>query len=79
MRFLTSKADRPYSQGMHSLFCGYRLSLPWLRMPLVSSSDLLKALQLTNPRAVALPYAYLDRNVPRRAVYAKAWDEVKAA
>ena len=34
---------------------------------------------LTNPRAVALPYAYLDRNVPRRAVYAKAWDEVKAA
>ena len=23
--------------------------------------------------------AYLDRNVPRRAVYAKAWDEVKAA
>ena len=44
-----------------------------------SSSDLLRALQLTNPRAVALPNAYLDRNVPRRAVYAKAWDEVKAA
>ena len=44
-----------------------------------SSSDLLKALQLTNPRAVTLPNAYLDRNVPRRAVYAKAWDEVKAA
>jgi len=44
-----------------------------------SSSDLLKALQLTNPRAVTLPYAYFDRNVPRRAVYAKAWDEVKAA
>jgi len=44
-----------------------------------ASSDLLKALQLTNPRAVTLPYAYLDRNVPRRAVYAKAWDEVKAA
>ncbi|HEX3055984.1 MAG TPA: substrate-binding domain-containing protein [Gaiellaceae bacterium] len=44
-----------------------------------ASSDLLKALQLTNPRAVALPNAYLDRNVPRRAVYAKAWDEVKAA
>src|SRR5205085_2167795 len=44
-----------------------------------ASSDLLKALQLTNPRAVTLPNAYLDRNVPRRAVYAKAWDEVKAA
>jgi spermidine/putrescine-binding protein len=44
-----------------------------------SSSDLLKALQLTNPKAVTLPNAYLDRNVPRRAVYAKAWDEVKAA
>src|SRR5438270_51019 len=40
-----------------------------------SSSDLLKALQLTNPRAVALPNAYLDRNVPRRAVYAKACDQ----
>ena len=44
-----------------------------------SSSDLLKALQLSNPHAVSLPYAYLDRNVPRRSVYAKAWDEVKAA
>jgi len=44
-----------------------------------SSSDLLRALQLTNPRAVTLPNAYLDRDVPRRAVYAKAWEEVKAA
>jgi spermidine/putrescine transport system substrate-binding protein len=44
-----------------------------------SSSDLLKALQLTNPKAVALPNAHLDQDVPRRAVYAKAWDEVKAA
>jgi spermidine/putrescine transport system substrate-binding protein len=44
-----------------------------------SSSDLLKALQLTNPRAVTLPNAYLDRNVPRRALYAKLWQEVKAA
>jgi len=44
-----------------------------------ASSDLLKALDLTNPKAVTLPYAYLDRNVPRRAVYAQAWDEVKAA
>jgi spermidine/putrescine transport system substrate-binding protein len=44
-----------------------------------SSSDLLKALDLTNPKAVTLPNAYLDRNVPRRAVYAKLWEEVKAA
>jgi spermidine/putrescine-binding protein len=44
-----------------------------------SSSDLLKALQLSNPRAVTLPNAYLDRDVPRRAVYARLWQEVKAA
>jgi spermidine/putrescine transport system substrate-binding protein len=44
-----------------------------------SSSDLLQALQLTNPRAVTLPNAYLDRNIPRRALYAKMWEEVKAA
>jgi spermidine/putrescine-binding protein len=44
-----------------------------------SSSDLLHALQLTNPRAVTLPNAYLDRDIPRRAVYAKAWEEVKAS
>jgi len=44
-----------------------------------SSSDLLNALQLTNPRAVAEPNAHLDRDIPRRAVYAKAWEEVKAS
>jgi hypothetical protein len=44
-----------------------------------SSSSLLKALQLTNPKAVTMPNAYLDRNVPRRALYAKLWEEVKAA
>jgi spermidine/putrescine transport system substrate-binding protein len=44
-----------------------------------SSSDLLQALQLTNPHAVTWPNAYLDRDVPRRAVYAKLWEEVKAA
>jgi spermidine/putrescine transport system substrate-binding protein len=44
-----------------------------------ASSDLLKALQLTNPRAVTLPNAYLDRDIPRRAVYARLWEEVKAA
>jgi spermidine/putrescine transport system substrate-binding protein len=44
-----------------------------------SSSDLLRALQLNNPRAVAEPNAHLDRDVPRRAVYAKAWEQVKAS
>jgi spermidine/putrescine-binding protein len=44
-----------------------------------TSSDLLRALQLTNPRAVTLPNAYLDRDIPRRAVYARMWEEVKAA
>jgi spermidine/putrescine-binding protein len=44
-----------------------------------TSSDLLKALQLTNPNAVTLPNAYLDRNIPRRALYARMWEEVKAA
>jgi spermidine/putrescine transport system substrate-binding protein len=44
-----------------------------------SSSDLLHALQLTNPKAVTLPNAYLDRDVPRRALYAKLWEEVKAS
>ena len=44
-----------------------------------TSSDLLKALQLDNPHAVGLPNAYLDRNIPQRAEYAKVWEEVKAA
>jgi spermidine/putrescine transport system substrate-binding protein len=44
-----------------------------------TSSDLLHALQLTNPHAVGLPNAYLDRNIPQRAQYAKLWEEVKAA
>ncbi len=44
-----------------------------------ASSDLLRALQLTNPRAVTLPYALFDRDIPRRAVYAKLWEEVKAS
>ena len=44
-----------------------------------SSSDLLRALKLANPRAVTLPNAYLDRDIPRRAVYAKKWQEVKAS
>jgi spermidine/putrescine-binding protein len=44
-----------------------------------SSSDLLKALQLTNPRAVTEPNAHLDRDIPRRANYARLWEEVKAS
>ena len=44
-----------------------------------SSSDLLKALQITNPRAVAEPNAHLDRDIPRRALYAKYWEQVKAS
>jgi spermidine/putrescine-binding protein len=44
-----------------------------------ASSDLLRVLQLSNPRAVTLPNAYLDRDIPRRALYAKMWEEVKAA
>jgi spermidine/putrescine-binding protein len=44
-----------------------------------SSSDLLKALQLTNPKAVTEPNAHLDRDIPRRAVYARMWEQVKAS
>jgi spermidine/putrescine-binding protein len=43
------------------------------------SSDLLKVLDLTNPNAVQEPNAHIDRHIPRRAVYAKLWEEVKAA
>ncbi len=43
------------------------------------SSDLLRVLQLTNPNAVSEPNAHIDRYVPRRQVYAKLWEEVKAA
>jgi spermidine/putrescine-binding protein len=44
-----------------------------------SSSALLRALQLTNPKAVTEPSAHLDRDIPRRAVYARMWEEVKAS
>src|SRR5215475_1675206 len=44
-----------------------------------SSSDLLRALQLTNTRAVTEPAAHLDRDIPRRAQYARMWEEVKAS
>jgi spermidine/putrescine-binding protein len=44
-----------------------------------ASSDLLKALQIANPKAVTEPNAHLDRDIPRRALYAKMWEEVKAS
>jgi len=44
-----------------------------------SSSDLQKVLQLNNPNAVAEPNAHIDRYIPRRQVYAKLWEEVKAS
>ena len=44
-----------------------------------SSSALLKALKLSNPRAVTLPNAYLDRNIPQRSTYAALWEAVKRA
>ena len=44
-----------------------------------SSADLARVLQIANPKAVGLPNAYLDRDIPRRAVYARMWEEVKAA
>jgi spermidine/putrescine-binding protein len=43
------------------------------------SSELLRALQLTNPRAVTEPHAHIDRRIPRRQVYARMWQQVKAA
>ncbi len=43
------------------------------------SSDLLRVLQLTNPNAVREPNAHIDRHIPRRALYARLWEEVKAA
>jgi hypothetical protein len=34
-------------------------------------------LQISNPKAVGLPNAYLDRDIPQRSKYAQLWDEVK--
>jgi spermidine/putrescine transport system substrate-binding protein len=44
-----------------------------------ASSDLLHALQLTDPKAVTEPNAHLDRDIPRRALYARYWEKVKAS
>ncbi len=43
------------------------------------SSDLLGVLQLSNPNAVKEPNAHIDRYIPRRQVYARLWEQVKAA
>lgn len=44
-----------------------------------SNPALTKAFQLDNPKAVTLPNAYLDRNIPRRTLYVQTWDDIKAA
>jgi len=44
-----------------------------------SDPTLRKALQLDNPKSVSEPFAHIDRYIPRRAVYSKLWDEVKAS
>jgi spermidine/putrescine transport system substrate-binding protein len=44
-----------------------------------TSSDTLRALQLNNPRGILEPNAHLDRDIPRRALYEKMWEEVKAS
>ena len=42
-----------------------------------SSTALVKALQIDDPKAVAYPNAYIDRDIPRRQLYAKVWSGVK--
>ena len=43
------------------------------------SKELVQALKLTNPGALAEPHAHIDRHIPRRALYARLWEEVKAS
>ena len=44
-----------------------------------ASSDLLRALNLSNPKAVVEPNAHMDRDTPRRDIYIKLWEQVKAS
>jgi spermidine/putrescine transport system substrate-binding protein len=44
-----------------------------------SSSAKLRALNLSNPRAVVEPNAHMDRDTPRRELYIKLWEQVKAS
>ena len=44
-----------------------------------SSKDLISALKLNTPSAITEPRAHIDRDIPRRALYARMWEEVKAS
>jgi spermidine/putrescine transport system substrate-binding protein len=44
-----------------------------------ASKDLAQALRVLDPHAVAAPNAHLDANTPRRDVYIKLWQQVKAS
>jgi spermidine/putrescine-binding protein len=41
--------------------------------------DTLRALQLNNLKGILEPNAHLDRDIPRRALYERVWEEVKAS
>jgi len=44
-----------------------------------ASQDLVRALKLKDPGALSEPHTHIDRRVPRRALYARLWEEVKAS
>jgi spermidine/putrescine transport system substrate-binding protein len=44
-----------------------------------TSKDLISALKLNTPSAITEPRAHIDRDIPRRALYARMWEEVKAS
>src|SRR3954468_22339116 len=44
-----------------------------------TSKDLIKALKLNTPTSITEPQAHIDRDIPRRALYARMWEEVKAS
>jgi hypothetical protein len=44
-----------------------------------TSKDLISALKLNTPSAITEPHAHIDRDIPRRALYARMWEEVKAS
>ena len=44
-----------------------------------SSSDLLRALKIDDPKALGPQNAYIDRHIPRRDLYAKVWEGVKSS
>ncbi len=89
MMMLLNGSPRPYLAHAYVNAWSSATSAKWLEdnygyghanvVARPSSSDLLKALQITNPKAVTEPNAHLDRDFPRRALYAKKWEEVKAS